>query len=111
MMHLLVDQGAEANRASEPFKAGGASYPAGSYVVLMSQAFRPFVKDLLEKQVYPATKNAAGAVERPYDVTGWTLPYQMGVDAAEIAKSFDAKLEPVHKFSVPAGSFDLAKPK
>src|SRR5262249_9651565 len=32
-----------------------------------------------------------GQPERPYDVTGWTLPLQMGVRTVEIGKAFEAK--------------------
>ena len=32
------------------------------------------VKELFEPQIYPTLS------QRPYDVTGWTLPYQMGVE-------------------------------
>ncbi|MEI9972082.1 MAG: hypothetical protein WDO73_08495 [Ignavibacteriota bacterium] len=32
------------------------------------------MKELFEPQVYPTLS------QRPYDVTGWTLPYQMGVE-------------------------------
>ena len=40
----------------------------------MDQPFAGLVKELFEPQVYPALS------QRPYDVTGWTLPYQMGVE-------------------------------
>jgi hypothetical protein len=38
---------------------------------------------LFEKQVYPHRVNANGEAEVPYDVAGWTLPLQMGVETAE----------------------------
>ena len=41
----------------------------------MNQPFAGLVKELFEPQVYPTL------TQRPYDVTGWTLPYQMGVEA------------------------------
>jgi hypothetical protein len=43
-------------------------------VILMDQPFAGLVKELFEPQVYPTL------TQRPYDVTGWTLPYQMGVE-------------------------------
>ncbi len=107
LVRLLDEQGGEVQRAGDAFEAGGKMYPAGSYVVLMSQPFRPFVKDLLEKQTYPVQRQyPGGPIQRPYDVSGWTLPLMMGVEAVEVAKAFNAKLDPVTAFTTPAGKFD-----
>jgi hypothetical protein len=107
LVKLLDEQGGEVQRAGDAFEAGGKMYPAGSYVVLMSQPFRPFVKDLLEKQTYPVQRQyPGGPVQRPYDVTGWTLPLMMGVEAVEVPKAFSAKLDPVSAFTAPEGKFE-----
>ena len=53
----------------------------------VTDEIRTLAKDMLEKQVYPVQRTAGGAIERPYDVTGWSLPMQMGVDAVEVAAS------------------------
>lgn len=107
LARLLDEQGGEVHQAAEAFEAGGKQYAAGSYVVLMSQPFRPFVKDLLEKQKYPVQRQyPGGPIQRPYDVTGWTLPLQMGVEAVEIAKPFTAKLEKLASFPVPPARFE-----
>ena len=107
LVRLLDEQGGEVHKAAEPFQAGGASYPAGSYVVLMAQPFRPFLKDLLEKQTYPVQRQyPGGPVQRPYDVTGWTLPLMMGVESVEVAKPFTARLERMTSFAVPEGRFE-----
>ncbi|MBV8819289.1 MAG: hypothetical protein JO022_13085 [Acidobacteriaceae bacterium] len=107
LVRLLDEQGGEVQKATEAFQAGGRSYAPGSYVVLMSQPFRPFVKDLLEKQTYPVQRQyPGGPVQRPYDVTGWTLPLQMGVEAVEVTKPFTAKLEKMSSFPVPEGKFE-----
>ena len=77
------------HRALEPFRADGEAYPAGVDIILMAQPYRAYVKTLLERQNYPTTRRAGGLPERPYDVTGWTLPAQMGVDVKTIARPFD----------------------
>jgi hypothetical protein len=58
--------------------------PAGSYIVFLTQPQRSNVLALFEPQIYPNRLNAQGEAERPYDVTGWTLPLQMGVDAPAV---------------------------
>jgi len=108
LLQILDELGVEVHRAADTFKAGEKNYPAGAYVVLMAQPFRAFAKDLLEKQNYPVQRGAGGQIERPYDVTGWTLPLQMGVEAVEVAKKFEAKLEPVSPVPVPAGRYEPA---
>jgi Zinc carboxypeptidase len=86
---LLLQGGVEIHRALEPFRADGDAYPAGVDIILMAQPYRAYVKTLLERQNYPGTRGAGGLPEQPYDVTGWTLPAQMGVDIKMIARPFD----------------------
>jgi hypothetical protein len=110
LLQILDEQGVEVQRAADVFQAGGKTYPAGSHVILMSQPFRAFAKDLLEKQNYPVQRASPdGPIERPYDVAGWTLPLQMGVEAVEVAKTFDAKLEKPSRVDIPAGKFEPAQ--
>jgi len=94
LLELLHFMGVEVHRAEKPFKADGKDYPAGTFVILMAQPFRGFVKDLLEIQRHPDPREMPpGAMgDRPYDITGWTLPLQMGVEAASIDKPFEAEL-------------------
>ena len=88
--NLLIDAAVEVHRASEPFIAGGHTYPAGTDIVLMAQPFARYAKTLLERQHYPVRRLAPGAPpERPYDVAGWTLPLQMGVNVAVVDKPFE----------------------
>ncbi|HYO91823.1 MAG TPA: M14 family metallopeptidase [Pyrinomonadaceae bacterium] len=54
--------------------------PAGSYIVFVAQPTRNNVRALFEPQNYPERRGAGGEAERPYDVAGWTLPMQMGVE-------------------------------
>jgi Zinc carboxypeptidase len=77
----LLDNGLEVHRAARPFHANGIDYAAGSWVVLMDQAFSGLANELFEAQHYPQAilDGSAKPVTLPYDVTGWTLPMQMGV--------------------------------
>ncbi len=55
------------------------------WVVLMDQPFAGLVKELFEPQVYPTIS------QRPYDVTGWTLPMQMGVEVHAVTSPLSGK--------------------
>jgi hypothetical protein len=57
--------------------------PLGSFLVFVNQPQKNNVLSLFERQVYPHRVNANGEAEVPYDVAGWTLPLQMGVEAME----------------------------
>ena len=90
LVSLLLDGGVEIQRAMEPFRIGEKDYGAGTDVVLMAQPHRAYAKTLLESQSYPIRRlTPNGPAERPYDMTGWTLPLQMGVTVERIDKEFE----------------------
>jgi hypothetical protein len=103
MVNLLIDQGAEVRRASEDFTADGNRYSKGSYVLLLAQPFRPFVKDIMERQHYPDVRAYPGGPPvPPYDIAGWTLPLQMGVTSVTVKSHFDTALSPVTRAEPPS---------
>lgn len=58
--------------------------PLGSFLVFLNQPQKNNVLSLFEKQVYPHRVNEKGEAEAPYDVAGWTLPLQMGIETYEV---------------------------
>jgi hypothetical protein len=108
-MHRLIEAlhyaGIEVQRAAEPFRAGEKEYPAGSFVIPMAQPFRAYVKDLLERQEHPdlGLPPNGSLGDEPYDVTAWTLPLQMGVEAVRVKDSFQARLERLDAIPLPRG--------
>ncbi|MEO8573591.1 MAG: hypothetical protein ABI481_06450, partial [Pyrinomonadaceae bacterium] len=58
--------------------------PLGSFLVFLNQPQKNNVLSLFERQEYPHRVNEKGEAEVPYDVAGWTLPLQMGVEAYEV---------------------------
>lgn len=90
LRQLLLDGAVEIQRALEPFRVAETVYPTGTDLVLMAQPFRAYAKTLLEKQVYPVRRSAPGAPpDRPYDVAGWSLPMQMGVQVDRYDQTFE----------------------
>ena len=99
LVSALVEQGVEVHRLDQELHLmtlgnRGAVYndlrqnpprmPAGSYLIFLAQPYRANIKTLFEKQIYPDRRTAGGEAERPYDVAGWTLPMQMGVQALPV---------------------------
>ena len=100
----LLKAGVAVHRATAPFAVGGKTYPAGSYVVKTAQAFRPHVLDMFEPQDHPDDiPYPGGTPTPPYDNTGWTLAYQMGVKFDRVLDGFEGPFEPVTNARPPAG--------
>jgi hypothetical protein len=90
----LIASGIVFHRATAAFQVAGRTYPAGSYVVKTAQAFRPHILDMFEPQDHPDDIPYPGGPPRPpYDATGWTLAYQMGIKFDRILEAFDGPFE------------------
>jgi hypothetical protein len=88
-INALMKAGIQIQKASADFTVAGKKYPAGSYIVKSSQAFRPHILDMFEPQDHPNDfQYAGGPPIRPYDGAGWTLAYQMGVSFDRILTEF-----------------------
>ena len=89
LVEVLRLGGVEVDRALRPFRVGSARHDSGAYIVRMAQPYRAHAKDLLEPQRFPTVEPyPGGPPERPYDVAGWTLPYQMGVRVEQVDSAF-----------------------
>ncbi|MET0625273.1 MAG: M14 metallopeptidase family protein [Pyrinomonadaceae bacterium] len=101
LVTLLVEQGVEVHRMDAELhltlaesrgtiyndaKNAPPEWPLGSYLVFLRQPYRSNVQALFERQIYPDRQGPTGAPERPYDVAGWTLPMQMGVEAYPVTR-------------------------
>ncbi len=109
LVEKLLINGIEVHQTVKPFIANGREYKAGSWVILMDQPFAPLVKELFEQQRYPDLRDGTnGPPILPYDVAGWTLPMQMGVETAVLKQPVTAEqravLRRLEKFTPPPGS-------
>ncbi|MCX6545630.1 MAG: M14 family metallopeptidase [Acidobacteria bacterium] len=93
-VNALIKAGVVVHRATGPFQVAGKTYPGGSYVVKAAQAFRPHLRDMFEPQDHPNDFFYPGGPPKPpYDVTGYTLAFQMGVKFDRIIDAFDGPFE------------------
>jgi hypothetical protein len=96
-VNALLKNGVTVLKAAQPFDAAGKHYPAGCYVVKTAQAFRPHILDMFEPQDHPNDFAYPGGPPKvPYDITGWTLALQMGVQFDRILDSFDGPFERIN---------------
>jgi len=93
-VNALINSGVTVHRATSAFNIAGKPYPAGSYVVQAAQAFRAHVIDLFEPQDHPNDfAFPGGPPTPPYDISGWTLAFQMGVKFDRLVDAFDGPFE------------------
>jgi len=86
----LLKNGITVMKATAAFTVNGKNYPAGSYVIKTAQAFRPHILDMFEPQDHPNDlRYPGGPPIPPYDIAGWTLAFQMGVQFDRILDGFD----------------------
>jgi hypothetical protein len=101
-VNVLLKNGVAVWKANAPFQVAGKSYPAETYVVKAAQAARPFVMDMFEAQDHPNDfRYPGGPPIPPYDVTGWTLAFQMGVQFDRVYEGFDGPFARVTKLASP----------
>jgi len=94
--NTLIKNGVQVLQATADFDVQGKPYPAGSFVVMTAQAYRPHVLDMFEPQDHPNDfAYPGGPPIPPYDATGWTLAFQMGVEFDRVPDAFDGPFQPV----------------
>lgn len=86
MLRRLAYNGIEVHQLAAAATAEGVAHPAGTWVISMDQEFANFTRQLFAVQEYPDLRQyPEGPPDQPYDVSGWTLPYLMGVRVVEAA--------------------------
>jgi hypothetical protein len=89
-VNTLMKNGVTILQATSDFTVNGKQYPKNSYIVKADQAFRPQILDMFEAQDHPNDfKYPGGPPVPPYDATGYTLAFQMGVTVDREYEAFD----------------------
>lgn len=110
-VNALLKTGIDVLKATSSFEVAGRSYPAGSFVVKTAQAFRPHVMDMFEPQDHPNDfRYPGGPPIPPYDITGWTLAMQMGVQFDRILDGFEGPFQRLPYVPLPAPAATISGP-
>lgn len=111
LAQTLHNAGVEVRQATAPFDADGKSYAAGTYIVELDQPYRSFAKTVMERQKYPDIREyPGGPPQRPYDVTGTTVPLFYGVNVVTVDGKFDAPSKKLDLIIPIAGHVDPSAP-
>jgi len=91
LLRRLAFGGVRVSQLTGEATIDGVSYPAGTWIVPTDQEFAAVAREVLDVQHYPDMRlYPGGPPERPYDVSGWTLPLQMGLNVAYVKTPIDA---------------------
>ena len=84
LLKRLAFNGVEIQQLTASVTLEGNEHPRGTWVIPMSQEYAELVRQLMEPQEYPDLRASPdGPPARPYDVAGWTLPYQFDLRVIE----------------------------
>ncbi|MEA3460974.1 MAG: M14 metallopeptidase family protein [Bacteroidota bacterium] len=85
LVKLMKEHGVEVYTLNEQVVLKGKIYKAGDVVIPLAQPFRPFIKEVMEAQVFPERHyTPGGELIKPYDITSWSLPLHRFVTSNEI---------------------------
>ena len=105
LVNLMKEHGVEVYALDDQVVLEGKIYQAGDVVIPLAQPFRPFIKEVMEAQVFPERHyTPGGELIQPYDIASWSLPLHRHVTSHEIdlrSKELENKLRLLE------GSYDL----
>lgn len=93
-LNALIGTGVMVHQTTAAASIGNRNYPAGTWVVMTNQAFRPHILDLFEPQDHPNDfAYPGGPPVPPYDAAGWTLAYTMGIQFDRIMEEVNIPMQ------------------
>ncbi len=94
LVNLLKEHGVHLYRLTSSFTLNDRIFYQGDIVIPLSQPFRPFIKEVMERQKFPTRHYTPdGEVIKPYDIASWSLPLHRGLEAVEVVNSRSEELE------------------
>lgn len=81
LAELMGEHGIEVNELAKEVTLGERLYPEGTVLISGFQPFRPFIRSMFERLLYPAETEDAD----PYDISGWTLADQLGLEVRQVS--------------------------
>ncbi|MEN3037727.1 MAG: M14 family metallopeptidase [Candidatus Kryptonium sp.] len=107
LVKRLQFAGIEIYKAKKSFNIGNTLFSENTIVIPLAQPSRAFIKDVMEVQNYPDIRlYPEGPPKRPYDVTAWTLPLQMGVDVYELKEKVNLQIQKIETIDFGDSKFD-----
>ncbi len=102
LVNLLDEHGVSTYFLKNNLEINNRVFGDGDIVIPLSQPFRPFIKEVMEKQKYPVRHyTPGGEIIKPYDITSWSLPLHKGVTAIEINEKVTIPLSDLEKIATP----------
>ncbi|MFW5820554.1 MAG: M14 family zinc carboxypeptidase, partial [Bacteroidota bacterium] len=105
LVNLLSEHGINIYHLNSDVRKDNMHFSKGDIVVPLSQPYRAFIKEVMEKQDFPVRHyTPGGEIIKPYDITTWSLPLHNGLKSFELNEyisEIDDHLIPVDgKFSL-----------
>lgn len=114
LLNRMILLGIDVYRSSKAFTCDGVSFPAGTFIIPMTQANALFIRNVFEEQHYPdlrkypdlwqglvQSRKFEGTPFEAYDMMGWTLPYQFGIKVYSANTAVDVPMA-LEKEVIPA---------
>lgn len=99
LLCLLDEHGVQIHQLKQDLEHQSRLFRKGDYVISLAQPFRAFIKEVMEKQIFPERHYTPdGELIEPYDITSWSLPLHRGLSCVEIDtenKQIASSLAPV----------------
>jgi hypothetical protein len=108
-VNLLLEHGVACFQLKGNLQWQNSLLPDGSVIVPLAQPYRSFVKEVMEKQIFPARHyTPGGELIRPYDITSWSIPLHKGLRLTTIESVYPALEAALESIQAP---FTLRKSK
>jgi hypothetical protein len=111
LLKLMQRHGVDVYRLERDMLVNGRQFLAGDFVIPMNQAYRPFIKEVMESQEYPVRRYTPGGdMIRPYDITSWSLPLHRGVQSHEIDQPAPGIYQAIEKLTAESLTENVSPP-